>query len=106
MGKERNIQWFSVQQNRLNVLIGLRVVVGTDNESLAVGQINRHLLKQRTSDRINRLAGTYLIEAHGVQNIPCRHLTAIFITRQAVRSIEILVMQHTEIGRASCRERV
>ena len=30
----------SVQQNRLNVLIGLRVVVGTDNESLAVGQIN------------------------------------------------------------------
>ena len=40
------------------------------------------------------LPGAYLIEAHRIQNVPCRHLSAVFIARKSVGVVEVKRMQH------------
>ena len=86
-------EWFgeflAIQFHALDVLVFAAVVDGFYHKLVAVGEVDGHLVEDRTANRINRLARTYLIEAHSIEDIPCRHLSAVFVARKAVVVVEI-----------------
>ena len=84
----------AVQHNALHILVVAAIIMGYHLERLAIFQMNGRLVEQRASDGIYRLAGAYLIEAHRIQYVPCRHLSAVFIARKSVGVVEVKRMQH------------
>ena len=68
--------------------------MGYDGKGLSVGQMDDGLLEQGATDAINRLTGAYLIEAHGVEQVPSRHLSTVLVTTQAVGIVEVEGMEH------------
>lgn len=45
--------------------------------------------------RLNtRESRAHLIEAHGVENVPSRHLTAVLIAAETVNVVAVLLLEH------------
>ena len=94
MRKERAYQFLAVQQHLLNILVRTTVVRGHHREFLSILKVHCRLVEQRATDGIERTAWANLVEAHGIQYIPCRHLPTVFITRKPVRIVEIKRLQY------------
>ena len=89
VGEERLGERFAIEFHALDILVFAAVVDGFYHKLLAVGEVDGYLVVQRATNRINRLAGTYLIESHSIEDIPSRHLSAVFVAREAIVVVEV-----------------
>ena len=79
----------AIQLHRLNIDIFTAYSRSQDRKSFAVCQMHLHFWKYRSSDLILATDRINRIEAHRTEYEPSRHLSAIFISTNTVRSILI-----------------
>ena len=87
-------QGFAVEGYGLDVFVVFGEVADTDFDLFAVGKVDCRMRKPGSADGVSGFAGAYLIEAEGVHDIPCRHLSAVFVARQAVDIGAILFAEY------------
>ena len=80
-------------------------IVGSNGQGLAIGQLQIHLFEDRSSQGKFIATRTYRIKAHGTHDIPCRHLTAVFIAHDTFRSRCIHFIEQTT-GHGLCLPRL
>ena len=69
----------------VNVFFG--VVFSFHGEGLSVTYLDRHLVEAWRTEYEHTVRRVHLIEAHGRKDIPCRHLTTVFVADNSVRSV-------------------
>ena len=94
VGEERLGERFAIEFHALDILVFAAVVDGFYHKLLAVGEVDGYLVVQGATNRVNRLARTYLIESHSIEDIPSRHLSAVFVARKAIVVVEVKGIQH------------
>lgn len=92
VGEERFGQFPTVELYRLDIFVVLGITFYVNHEFLASGEGYFGMREPRPADGIHRFAGAYLIESERVKYIPGRHLAAVFITRQTVDVVAILLL--------------
>ena len=74
----------AVESHGVHITSVVRVALCGDGERLAVLQMESELVEVRHTEHILVAAGTYRIEAHCREHIPCRGLTVVFVAAIAV----------------------
>ena len=93
MGEEWAAEGLAVEFDALDVFGLARIVLGQDAEGLVAGQVDGHLGEQGAADGIDGAARAELVEAHGVEDVPSRHLAAVFVARYTIGGIAILRLE-------------
>ena len=89
MGEIRAFESAAVERCRQDVFVAARIVFGDDAQVAAIGQMDGHGVKQRPADGVGRVARAWLVEAHGVQYIPSRHLSAVLVARKSLGAVVV-----------------
>ena len=82
----------AIEHDRLNVLIGRRLPLSLHHQTATRAHIDADAIKQRRSKNIIAAGGIDSIEAERTDDIPGRHLAAIFIAREPVRVSRVLLL--------------
>src|ERR1043165_2370216 len=76
----------TVERRGLNVDVTTRNSTRFNHKRSAVLELESHFGKQRRADRIDLRTRRYRIKSRCTQHVPRRHLSAVFITDQTIRT--------------------
>ena len=82
---------FAIQINLLNIDIIFTIIRCFNSKHFTTTHFHFYLFKTRTAESKHTVRRIHLIESHSRKEIPCRHLSTVFITDDTVRLICIEV---------------